>query len=64
MSMDQKDAEAGVPIDAGAESLLDPSTQQRVKATRLGLSLDWWAVIIGLILAGLVLSGLLPPIKW
>lgn len=41
-----------------------PNTEQRVTATRLGFSLDWWSVIIAVALALLVLSGLLPNIPW
>jgi hypothetical protein len=31
-------------------SLSEP-TQQRLKAVRLGVSLDWWAVILAIVLA-------------
>ena len=43
---------------------LHPSTVQRVRATRLGFSLDWWSVIAALLLAGLVWAGVLPAINW
>ena len=29
-----------------------------------GLSLDWWAVIIALALAALVVIGLIPAVAW
>lgn len=41
-----------------------PNTEQRVTATRLGFSLDWWSVIVAAVLAVLVLSGVLPAIPW
>lgn len=43
---------------------LHPSTVQRVLATKLGISLDWWSAIVAVPLAILVLVGLLPAIGW
>jgi hypothetical protein len=42
---------------------LHPATVQRVRAVRLGFSLDWWSVITAAVLALLVLAGL-PKIAW
>ena len=41
-----------------------PNTLQRIRATRLGFSLDWWSVIAAAVLALLVVSGILPNIPW
>lgn len=41
-----------------------PNTRQRIRAIRLGLSLDWWAVIVGLLLGALAYGHLLPAIPW
>lgn len=41
-----------------------PNTIQRIRATRLGFSLDWWSVIVAAVLALLVASGILPAIPW
>ncbi|HEY0605100.1 MAG TPA: hypothetical protein VGD58_19430 [Herpetosiphonaceae bacterium] len=41
-----------------------PNTVERIKAVRVGFSLDWWSVIAAVALALLVLSGLLPAIPW
>jgi hypothetical protein len=43
---------------------LHPSTVDRVRATRLGLSLDWWAVIAAVVLAAMARLNWLPFIKW
>ncbi|MGA2230931.1 MAG: hypothetical protein ABSH22_08530 [Tepidisphaeraceae bacterium] len=43
---------------------LAPATQERVAATRLGIALDWWAVIAAIALAVLVRFNLLPAINW
>ncbi len=43
---------------------LDASTVQRVKAARLGVSLDWWSVIVAMVLAALVLCGALKSVAW
>jgi len=40
---------------------LHPSTKQRVRATRLGLSLDGWAVIVAVVLAIVVRLGVKVP---
>ena len=40
------------------------NTDERVKATRIGFSLDWWSVFAAVALALLVLTGLLPAIPW
>ena len=67
MPMEDDDPKAGIPVqpeDPKAGPPLHPSTVQRVRAARLGLSLDWWAVIIAVALAGLVLTGLLPKVGW
>ncbi|MGA2497188.1 MAG: hypothetical protein ABSH20_05575 [Tepidisphaeraceae bacterium] len=52
------------PTNPSANTLLHPSTVQRVRATRLGLSLDWWSVIVALILGVLIWTGVLPAIGW
>ncbi len=36
---------------------LDPSTEQRVRAVRFGLSMDGWAVVAAIALAIIVLLG-------
>ena len=41
-----------------------PNTIERVKAIRVGFSLDWWSVIAAVVLALLVLGGILPSIPW
>ncbi|HOD84256.1 MAG: hypothetical protein BWX88_04938 [Planctomycetes bacterium ADurb.Bin126] len=67
MTAEQEDAIAEVPATVASSDAappMHPNTEQRVKATRLGLSLDWWAVIVAMILAGLIVSGLLPPVGW
>jgi hypothetical protein len=38
--------------------------QPEPRARRLDLSLDAWAVLTALVLAGLVWTNLLPPIPW
>jgi hypothetical protein len=43
---------------------LTPSTGQRVRAIRFGLSLDWWAVLIAVALAVLLRANVLPAIPW
>jgi hypothetical protein len=43
---------------------LTPSTGQRVRAIRFGLSLDWWAVLVAVALAVLVRANVLPAIPW
>lgn len=43
---------------------LTPSTGQRVRAIRFGLSLDWWAVLVAVLLAVLVRANALPAIPW
>jgi hypothetical protein len=43
---------------------LHPATVDRVRATRLGLSLDWWAVIIALALAAAARLNWLSFVKW
>jgi hypothetical protein len=35
-----------------------------VRATRMGISLDWWAVIIAVALAALIRANFLPAIPW
>jgi hypothetical protein len=40
---------------------LHPSTKQRVRAVRLGLSLDGWAVVAAIALAVLVRCGVVVP---
>jgi hypothetical protein len=42
--------------------LLHPSTKQRVRAVRLGLSLDGWAVVAAIALAVLVRCGVM--VRW
>lgn len=32
--------------------------------TRPGLSLDWWAVIVAVVLVVLIWSGLIPAVGW
>ncbi len=41
-----------------------PNTVQRVRAIRMGFSLDWWSVLVAVALVLLVLSGILPQIPW
>lgn len=41
-----------------------PNTEQRVRAIRLGFSLDWWAVIVGVALGVLIHWHVLPAIPW
>ncbi len=41
-----------------------PNTRERVVATRLAFSLDWWSVIVAGIVALLALAGILPNIPW
>ena len=48
------------PGEAGGKPL-HPSTQQRVRAVRLGLSLDGWAVVAAIVLAILVRVGVKIP---
>lgn len=43
---------------------LHPATQQRVKAVRLGISLDWWAVLAAVGLAILVRFDVLHTVGW
>jgi len=38
--------------------------ESRARARRLNLSLDVWAVLTALLLAGLIWANLLPPIPW
>ena len=40
---------------------LHPSTTQRVRAIRLGLSLDGWAVVVAVLLAIIVRLGVSVP---
>ena len=42
-------------------SSLHPTTQQRVRAVRTGLSLDGWAVVVAIALAALVRFGVKIP---
>ncbi len=57
-------AEAKSAAPPATRAPLHPATVQRVRATRLGLSLDWWSVIVALILAALIWTGILPAIGW
>jgi hypothetical protein len=53
-----------MPVDGSgdsAEKPLHPSTKQRVRAVRLGMSLDGWAVIAAIVLAILVRVGVKIP---
>lgn len=50
--------------DASDRTTLHPSTVQRVRATRLGFSLDWWSVIVAVLLGALIWAGVLPAIGW
>lgn len=43
---------------------LAEATRERVAAVRLGISLDWWAVIAAVVLAALVHFNVLPDIGW
>lgn len=43
---------------------LHPATVDRIRATRLGISLDWWAVIVAVVLAVLARVGALSFVKW
>lgn len=50
---------------AGRQRVADhPNTVERVNAAKLGISLDWLAVLIAIALALLVYAGLLPEIPW
>ena len=40
---------------------LHPATTQRVRAVRLGLSLDGWAVVVAIVLAVIVRLGVKIP---
>jgi hypothetical protein len=44
----------------------DPTTQptSAPTPTRSGLSLDWWAVIVAVVLVVLIWSGLIPAVAW
>lgn len=42
----------------------DPESNEAVRATRLGISLDWWSVIIAVALAALLRFGILPAVPW
>ena len=50
--------------DATEQSSMHPSTEQRIAAAELGFSLDWWSVIIAILLALLVLAGIIPSVPW
>lgn len=41
-----------------------PNTEERIRATRLGFSLDWWSVIVAALIVVLLLTGILPNIPW
>jgi hypothetical protein len=43
---------------------LHPVTQQRVRAVKLGLALDTWAVLVAVVLALLIRFNVLPAIAW
>jgi len=42
----------------------DSETLESVRATRMGISLDWWSVIIAVALAVLLRTNILPAIPW
>jgi hypothetical protein len=42
----------------------DSESLESVRATRMGISLDWWSVIIAIALAVLLRANLLPAIPW
>ena len=42
----------------------DPESNEAVRAPRLGISLDWWSVIIAVALAALLRFGILPAVPW
>jgi hypothetical protein len=42
----------------------DSETLESVRATRMGMSLDWWSVIIAVALAVLLRANILPAIPW
>ena len=42
----------------------DSETLESVRATRMGISLDWWSVIIAVALAVLLRANILPAIPW
>lgn len=50
--------------DADSSTRLHPNTVQRVRATRLGFSLDWWSVIVAVVLGALIWANALPAIGW
>lgn len=41
-----------------------PASAKTPVPTRPGLSLDWWAVIVALVLVILIWSGLIPAVGW
>lgn len=51
-------------VEPRTSPTLHPNTVQRVRATRLGFSLDWWSVIVALILGALIWANVLPAIGW
>jgi hypothetical protein len=42
----------------------DSETLESVRATRMGISLDWWSVIIAIALALLLRANILPAVPW
>jgi hypothetical protein len=45
------------------EKTEDQSAVQPAPA-KSGISLDWWSVIVGLILVALILIGIIPSVTW
>jgi hypothetical protein len=43
---------------------LDPTARERVRATRLALTTDVWAVLLAAALGLAVAIGLLPSVPW
>jgi hypothetical protein len=50
--------------DEESDVSLPETAKERVAATRLGIALDWWAVIVAIALAVLVRLNVLPNITW
>ncbi len=47
-----------------ASEPFDAETLESVRATRMGISLDWWSVIVAVALAALIRFSVLPAVPW